>query len=173
MKNIRRKSRNAVMNNVFVYLVSIIVVVFCGFLVTNFILNFTSDSSTATQNKIIESIKEDFKQVYIKYGAENTKTYRLPKNIEYVCFVQKNCDVSLTDGFPSTFTSNQKSNLQSVIDGNNNVAVFDKSSLITSTNIGEINVKPSSGCLCIEQKNNKLNLIYSNERNKVYIRENN
>ncbi len=157
------------LNNVFVYLLSIIIVVFCGFLVTKFILNFTGDVKDSTNNQIFENLETDFNKVYIKYGAENVNEYKISAEIKYVCFAERTCNSSVIT-LPE-LNSNEKQSLNSVIEGNDNVILFTSNGVIGSKNIGEFYLKTQNKCLCIEPKNNRFNLIFTNEKNKVLIDE--
>lgn len=167
-EKMKMNSKKAALNNVFVYILSIIIVVFCSFLVVKFVSNFSGDAKSATENKVLDTLKEDYKEVYIKYGAENINTYRFSDGVETVCFVQKNCNSSLI----SEMNKNEQNSLNSIILGDDNVALFDKADILTSTNIGEFNVEEQSGCLCIKPNNNRINLVLTNQKNKVWIKEN-
>ena len=155
------------LNNVFVYLLSIIIVVFCGFLVTKFILNFTGDVKDSTNNQIFESLESDFKKVYIKYGAENVNEYKISEEIKYVCFVEKSRNSSLI----TLLNSNEQDSLNSIINGNDNVILFDNKGVLGSKNIGEFYIKNETKCLCVKPNNNRINIIFTNEKNKVLIDE--
>lgn len=153
------------LNNVFVYLLSIIIVVFCGFLVTKFILNFTGDVKDSTNNQIFENLESDFNKVYIKYGAENVNEYKISEEIEYVCFAEKMCNSTLV----TELNTDEQNSLNSVVKGNDNVILFDSKGVLGSKNIGEFYVKNETKCLCVKPKNNRINLIFTNEKNKVLI----
>lgn len=155
------------LNNVFVYLLSIIMVVFCGFLVTKFILSFTSDVKDSVDNKFFNTLESDFNSVYLKYGAENVNEYKFSQEIDKVCFVQSNCNSSTL----INLSLNEQNNLKTIIEGKDNVILFDKDNVIASKNIGEFYV--NSACLCIKPKNDRISLIFTNEKNKVWIKENN
>lgn len=163
------KSKKGVFNNVFVYLLSIVIVVFCGFLVMKFVLNFSGDAKTAIENNVLDELKSTQEHVYSTFGSESIEVFRFSSEVEMVCFVEKSCNSTLI----SNLNTNQKNSLNSIIEGSDNVALFDNSDIISSSNIGEFKVQNPTGCFCVKPKNNRVNLIFSNERNVVYIKENN
>ncbi len=160
--------RKAQTNQVFVYLLSIILILFAGFLVTKFILTFSSDVDSRIESKIYTDLEKDFKTVYSTYGSEKVLKYRLTSNIDNICFISNSdCinELNLND--------NSKSSLEMVFESGDNVALFNKEDIISSKNIGNFIVEDNNGCLCIKPKNSLFEIILENKRNQVYLTESN
>lgn len=165
------RQKKAQINKVFVYLLSLIIILFVGFLVVKFIMTFTSDVDKRTDSAIYKSMQNDFATVYRTYGAEKFFKYKVSSQVENICFIS---DINCIDD--STIIGddlNQASieSLKIVYQAGDNVVIFGKDDIINSQNIGSFKVK--DGCLCIKPNNNLLNLVFENNQNQVWIRENN
>jgi len=161
-----KKNKKSQTNQFFVYILSIIIILFVGFLVVKFIIAFTGDTEKAQNSKIYNDLEKDFKTVYTTYGAEKVLKYRLSSNVKQICFISKsNCINSLTN-----LTSDQRNDSKIIFSSGNNVILFGEETIINSQNIGNFEVG-GNGCLCLEIKNNLFSIIMENNRNEVYIKK--
>ena len=158
-------------NQVFIYLVSIIIVVFIGFLVTKFISTFSGDVETRLDSKIYESLKTDYGEVYRTFGSEEVNDYRLSGDVRLACFVNRVDQRCLDDVNSYDDINYDPENFNLTVEGGDNVILFDKNGIGGSTNIGSFIVE--NNCLCISPVNRKLSLVFENKNNDVYIFENN
>ena len=161
-------NKKAQVNQIFVYLVSIIIIVFVGFLVTKFIMGFTSDVELSNELKAYESIAKDLKAVYTNYGSEVVESYRVSSDVEYMCFAQDSSCIADLD----ELNDKQKADFEIIKQSGENAALFDSNDILTAQSIGEFNIK-DTGCICIKPNNNYINLVIENVRNTVFISENN
>lgn len=156
--------KKAQINQMFVYLVSIIVIVFAGFLVVNFISTFTQDTQLAGDTKFYEQMQRDFQRVFTQYDSEQLHTYSFSNEIQYVCLLDQRCDTST---LPSEGLDIQE--VETILQTQDNVALFDDTGLMSSYYIGEFLAE--DGCSCYQPNNNRLELFFRNQRNDVYIRK--
>lgn len=163
-------NKKSQMNNVFVYLLSIIMVLFVGFLVTKFIISFTGDVESRSESKLYDTLKQDFTTVYRTFGSEKAYDYRVSNDVDLVCFVE---DFSCIDNLNELdlISSSAKDELKIVKEASNNVAIFDNNGIVNSQNIGSF--KAPNGCFCVEPKNNRFSLVFQNNKNVVSVEENN
>jgi len=167
------ENKKAQTNKVFVYLLSIILILFAGFLVTKFIFTFEKDVSSKASVKIYSDIKSDFQKVYSTYGAEKVLEYRVSSKIDNICFVSiYSCIDEIGN---DVLNINSKNSLKAVFNASDNMALFNVGDIESSDNIGSFIVEnPSNpGCLCLKPANQLVSIILENRRNKVYLRENN
>ena len=159
------KNNKANIQQVFVYLLSIIMILFVGFLVTKFIITFQNDVDTRSQVKLYSSLEDDFKKVYTTYGSEKYLEYRLPTDITLVCFiVNAGCIDSLSE-----ISLDSKKSLKTIVNTGDNVIQLDSAGVVNSRDIGNFYV--TSGCKCIKPNNNIIKIIMENKKNKVFISE--
>ncbi len=169
-----KKQKKAQFDQVFVYLFSIIVIVFAGFLVTKFVKGFFDDTDKIMENEFYEKFEKDFETVYGTYGSEKIYKYKVNGNIEYVCFVSaSNCiadmavvtevSAELEDEITMMFT-----------DTNVNIMMFDKDNILNSRNTKKfiVDTENTGQCLCIKPNNGYFELIFENIDNKVHIAKN-
>lgn len=152
--------KKAQVNQMFVYLVSIILIVSAGFLVVNFVFSFTADTQLATDGKFYSQIEKDLNLVFVQYDSERSFTYSLSNNIEYVCFINSGCDTS------SLSVDSNQANV--VMQTDDNLALFDNSGIVSSSFIG--NFKIEDNCQCFKPNNRRLELFFQNIRNDVHIK---
>lgn len=160
------KNSKAQTNQIFVYLLSIMIILFAGFLVTKFIISFSSDADSRQNSEVYSKMSNDFERVYTTYGSERVLTYIVSNKIENVCFVTKSSSCTL-----SNTGLNQASldNLNVTFESGDNVALFSNKDLLGSGNIGKLYSTENDGCFCIKPKNNRIKYILNNNRNKVYL----
>jgi hypothetical protein len=162
-------NKKAVINQVFVYIMSTIAIIFVGFLVTKFIIAFTADSKGVIEDKFFTGLENDIKQVASRYASEGIINYKLGSEITNVCFVSKPaCAASIL-----TFANNLniEPNEITIISETSNLLIFNKDGISSDKSLTEYNSDVDSGCFCIKPKNNKFKLLIENRKNKVWISE--
>ena len=161
------KNNKAQVNKVFVYLSSMLLIIFVGFLVIKFIYHFEGSVDTKIQSKIYSNIEKDYNVVLKDYGSEKVVKYRLPENVKYICFISDlKCFNHLTkQQLNTTYDGNES--LNAIFNAGDNIALFSKDDIINSGNIGEFIIKDF--CQCIQPNNNFINLVIENIDNKVHI----
>lgn len=157
-------NKKAQMNQVFVYIMSIMVILFVGFLVTKFIMGYTEDTGAIVEQKFFERLEKDYRDVYKRYGSEEIVDYRVTSKVKNICFSKTpTCDFSSFD-LPI-----EASELEILFD-TSNIGLFDKDGVLTAKNIGEFEVE-GSGCFCIGTESSKFTLKIENKKNTVWISE--
>jgi len=156
--------RKAQTNQVFVYILSIILILFVGFLVIKFISSFSSDTQDVKNLKTLKQLKKDFQSVYIKYDSEKVLNYGVSSEVRNICFISKSsCINSLTN-----LSSSQREDLKTIFDSGENMIFLGDSKIIIKENIGDF-IATNNGCLCLEIKNNIFTIMMRNNKNKVYL----
>lgn len=157
--------KKAQINQVFVYIMSIILILFVGFLVTKFVITFSGDVEERADSKLFNDLQKDFDSVYRTYGSEKVLDYRITS--DKVCFVQESSCINSI----SNLDANQKQELSAVFDGGDNVVLFDDVGIVNSANLGDFIVK-DSGCKCFDvDSGGVFTVVIQNNKNDVYIFE--
>lgn len=149
-------NKKAQINKVFVYILSIMIVLFVGFLVVKFIIIFTNDSEKIAEVKFFETIKNDYNSVYKTYGALKNYDYRVSSEVKNIYLI--NQDLSCVDLI-------HQEDSQVLFNAGDNVLIFGKDGIISSSKIGNF----EGECLKILPKNNRFSLTFENIKNKVHI----
>jgi hypothetical protein len=161
-------NKKAVINQVFVYIMSTIAIIFVGFLVTKFIIAFTADSKDVIEDNFFTGLENDIKQVGSRYASEDIIDYKLGSEITNVCFVSEPiCAESLV----ALNNLNIKNNEITIISETSNLLIFNKDGISSDKSLIEYNSDIDLGCFCITPKNNKFKLLIENRKNKVWISE--
>lgn len=153
--------KKAQINQMFIYLVSIIIIVSAGFLVTKFIFTFSSDTQLAADAKFYQEIEKDIQRVYVQYDSERSHSYSLSNSVEYVCFLTPDCSNKDSLGVDSN-------SINTILQTQDNLALFDQTGLLSSGNIGIFNLE-NNQCICIQPNNRRIDLFFKNIRNDVFI----
>ncbi len=162
------KNKKAVINQVFVYLMSTIAILFVGFLVTKFILAFTSDSKDIVYTKFVSGFEHDVKEVSSRYGSEEIIKYKLDSEVTNVCFVSAlSCD---TDDLIDIYELPIEESEMSILAETSNLLVFNEDGVLLEEKIYTSTGK-WYGCLCVVPKNTKFTLLLENIKNVVWIRD--
>jgi hypothetical protein len=167
-------SKKADINMVFVYVTSIVIIAFVGYLVVGFIGNLGSDVADAQEQQFFNDFRSVFLPVYQSFNSEKVQEFKFPKKITLVCiFDSTNSDVSQVT-FPDTMI-NDSENLKFLIENNENLAIFDKNGLIQSSSIEQeftiehLDTTQPGGILCFEPINQRQSLFLENRRNDIVI----
>lgn len=156
-------SRRGDVQQVFVYLFSIIIISFAGFLVVQFIGVFTEDVDSRTDIVFFDRVSSAYDGVAKEWNSEKLETFRVTDNTEYACFMEPSCDTSTLPVDADT--------LDTVIEGEDNIALFSSNeNLIQSGSIGSFQTQDD--CFCIDSENitnNRFELFIENRRNDVHI----
>ena len=96
-------NNKAQVNQIFVYIMSIIIVLFIGFLVTKFVFTFSSDAQNRASYAIYDTLKTDYKDIYQTYGSEKVLKYKISSDVNEICFIS---DVNSIDNLVAVFSKN-------------------------------------------------------------------
>ena len=164
-KKIKKK---AVVDKVFIYISSIIIVVFCGFLVSKFVFTFSKDVDSKVNIEFFEKLEKDYLGVYRTYGDEKVLKYKVHTDVELVCLVpSKDCLDKVDAGLSANITNYDLSQLEDLVETGDNVVLYDADDVMISKKIGDYT--SLDGCFCVKPKQNKFDLLFQNIRNKVVI----
>lgn len=161
--------RKGQINRVFMYIFSIIVIVFAAYLVGNFVFTFSSDTDERAQIEFYKTLERDYDSVYRSFGSQKIYDYRLSNSITQVCFVAQNtCTSSL-----SLPENNLYSEINTIVSTGDNVILLERDNIDSSRSIGEFNFPDSqSQCQCINLSNSRFSLIMENSNNEVIFNKN-
>ncbi len=153
-------NNKADVNQVFVYLFSIIIISFAGFLVVKFVGVFSSDVDDRTDIIFFDNIDKAYTNIATNWNSESIEELRVTNDVSLVCFIESNCDTSRLQVDSEIIST--------IIEGGDNVAVFSSSStIIGSDKIGDFQVE--NDCTCFEPKQNRIELFIENDRNVIKI----
>jgi hypothetical protein len=156
-----KKNKKGQINQVFIYLVSILIIAFVGFLVVKFVYFFLNDTNERTNYKIYDDLDKDYNKIYSTYGSERIFKYYLSDNIESICFIDSlNCINSLN------LDSNLSSQIKTIFNSGDNVMLIEKgNNVLNSHKLGQF-----KGCFCENVSNNYISIMITNNDNVVYIK---
>lgn len=157
-------------NKIFVYVLSIIMVVFIGYIVIKFIAAFTSDTQDIITNKFFEEIEKDHKTTLTTYGSEKIMTYRVKDDITAICFATSTCN------FDNQELNNTLNNISSTaaeefrlsVENGENILMFDDVGITNTRKIDKFTI--SNGCTCIKPKQSRIEIIMENKRSDVIFK---
>lgn len=156
-------NKNAQVNQIFVYIMSIIIVLFIGFLVTKFVFTFSSDAQNRASYAIYDTLKTDYKDIYQTYGSEKVLKYKISSDVNEICFIS---DTNSIDNLE--LDSSVKEDMKLITESGDNIIIL-SDGIKNSDNIGKFNI--DSGSFCITPNNGYFTLVFENRRNSVYISE--
>lgn len=161
-------------NRIFLFLLSIMVVVFAGFLVIKFISSFTNTQSSATDITFIKDLNSVYNDVYKNYGGEQLFSNRVSSKIKVICFIPENRNeskdneaIKLLNESVKRFSEN---NFKTLLTTDSNIFIYSKNDLISDERIGKFYTK-NEKTLCIEPKNRMIDIYIENLKNKVYLQK--
>lgn len=159
------KTKKAAINQVFVYIMSTIVILFVGYLVVKFTVAFSSDSQTVIEDKFYSGLENDIRRVASRYGSEELYNYKITSQITNLCFVsEKSCTNSLSN-LPL-----EPSEIELLAE-NSNFLIFDKDGIIAERKINSFKSDSNNGCFCVKPNNGNFKLLVENRKNTVFISE--
>lgn len=162
-------NKKAVINQVFVYIMSTIAIIFVGVLVTKFIIALQTDTKAIIEDKFYSGLDNDLKQVAARYGSEEILEYKLGSEIKNVCFV------STPSCADQDFITNNKLNIEEnelqILSENANLLIFNEDGISTEKNLIKYSSSVGNGCFCIKPDNNRFELLLENRKNKLFISE--
>lgn len=166
-------SKKTQITKVFVYISSIIIIVFCAFLVGKFILTFSHDTKEVVQTKFFNEIEKNYDMAKKSWGSQYTFDYKVPSKVRYVCFLNTQSCVDSGVNLNSSYLNNlvQSSSIvedtKMIYSTGNNIIIYDREGLLTSKKLQEIYIDE---CFCVEPSTHgNFKLEVENRRNKVYI----
>jgi hypothetical protein len=160
--------KKAEINQIFVYLVSIIVIIFVGFLVIKFISAFVSDIDTKENIQIYDDLKKDFVKISQNYGGESVKDYNLASEVKLVCFRSVNSNNNcLKEKYVQIPISQEEMN--SLIETKSDFFVFTQNGILGAKPIGDYAIKGGLKCICTKPKRGSIKVAIENFRNDLII----
>lgn len=160
------KNKKAVINQVFVYIMSIIAILFVGFLVTKFIIAFGNDSKDIIGENFFTTLQNDLEQVASRYNSEEVLEYKINGEVVRMCFISKtSCVSNLPVDLPIEISELE------ILSENSNLLFFDKDTVTSQRKILDFESTQSGGCFCITPNNNRFNLLIENRKNNLYVSE--
>ena len=160
-------NKKAVINQIFVYLMSTIAILFVGFLVTKFIIAFTADSKDVIEDKFFSGLEHDVSQVASRYGSEEILDYKINKEIKNICFVPNSI---CAEGLVAANNLPIQENEITILSENSNFLIFKEDGISSDKVIKQYNSESAGNdCFCIQPNNGKFTLLIENKKNKVWI----
>lgn len=170
IKNCNKTNKKGQMNKIFIYLLSIIMIVFIGFLVAKFIGLFSENVNTVTENKFYNEFEKNFNIVYTTSGSEKFYKYKVSQEVHLVCFVSKKaCIQNVPELNNNNLPLGVNDSIAELADNKHNIVMLDKNDILNSRSIPNINIEENGGCFCINPKQGYFDLLFENIRNKVWI----
>ncbi|MEC8339829.1 MAG: hypothetical protein VXZ40_04330, partial [Nanoarchaeota archaeon] len=83
-------TKKAEINMIFVYITSIVLIGFVGYLVVGFIGSLSEDTQNAQQQKFFDEFTVIFNQVYQSFNSEKVQEFYFPNSITFVCILDEN-----------------------------------------------------------------------------------
>lgn len=161
-------SRRSQMNQTFVYVFSVIIIVFAAFLVIKFVLAFTSDTSKVAQSKFFDDFEKNLGKVSSTVSSEEVFSYKVSNNMKVVCFISEKGCVDTLDVLDGISLSGKES-VKALFDAGDTIVLFNENDVETSKEIKGFSAK--DGCFCVEPDFGVFKLLIQNVRNKVFVSE--
>ncbi len=140
---------------VFIYVVSIIIIAFTGFLVIKFIISFSNISEDSTITVFYDKFSESYNKIKVKYGGMEGKKFKLLNKITKVCLIED--------------TKECNSEVLKSLDNTANIVLYENENIYDTKKIGNFKLL-NSKCLCKNLTDSKkIEVIFENKKNKVYL----
>lgn len=153
--------KKAQVNQIFVYISSIMVILFLGFLVSKFVFTFSNDAQDRASFKIYDTLKVDYNDIYQTYGSEKVLQYKVNNEVKEICFISDTNSIDNLDVEEVT-----RDDMKIIAESGDNIIILNEG-IKNSDNIGSFIV--NEGSFCIKPNNGYFTLVLSNNKNKVYI----
>lgn len=147
--------RNAQVNQIFVMVFSVLVIVFGVFLVVRFVGAMNNDVSNRILLDTLAEFELDYISVKNEFNSEAIHTYRIPGSVDEINFITPYCN-TITQTYAEAFSNGY---FIVLIDGSGQVLEFRE--------IDEFN-KDIDECIVIEDPE-LVNIAYINQRNQIII----
>lgn len=157
-------NKKADINQVFIYLVSILIVAFIGFLVIQFVSTFSSDTQARADSQFYSTFEKVHERTAQQWNSEKIQEFRVSQEVEHICFLTPQCDEEDLD-----IDEALKHFIPTLIDGGDNVIMFSQDDIINSRSMPSFNLEED--CTCIQTVDRRISLLFENNRNQVYISE--
>lgn len=150
-------NRKSNINIIFIYIASGIIVFFIGFLVINFVYQFSQDTGQANINKFYREFEKEYKKVHSSYGSMTSEKFTsLPSDVTSVCLMEDTSDCSNTQ--------------LNALKNSANIGLLQRKSLLSSKKIGNFQVKGNNNCTCYNlSTSGNIKILFENKRNKVIL----
>ena len=140
-------------NQIFIFVFSVLIVAFGGFLVVSFVGALNNDVGERVLEDTLSQFKLDYTSIRNEFNSEALHTYKIPGSVETITFVTPAC--TLSDSYITAFKNGY---FIVFLDSDEQVLEF--------TELDEFGV--FEGCLKIDDKD-VITLAYKNSRNVVTI----
>lgn len=161
-------NKKADVSQVFIYISSVVVIGFVGFLVVSFVSSFLNDTNKTQENIFVKEFESSLNEIYKKYNSEDIVEYRVPSSITFICILDGTLQPSGVQ-FPSDMI-NDSENLLFLHSSDENIGVFDENGLISSKKFETpFEIDLNKGFICIEPINNRFEIFFENRKNEVFV----
>ncbi|MCA9486049.1 MAG: hypothetical protein H6500_04065 [Candidatus Woesearchaeota archaeon] len=155
--------KKAEIHTVFIFILSIIMILFIGYLVTKFTLTFVEDKEMRENSLIYTHLRADIEKVASNYGSEKFAEYKVSSKAQYLCVASQSfCSPEGTLLPESTLEK-----IQVLYETGSNVVLLDNSAILTHNKIENINADPA--CFCVKISKGIIKLFIENRNNKVFV----
>jgi hypothetical protein len=162
------KNKKSEVNQIFTYVLSIIIIGFCGFLVVKFLGGFLGSVDTNKNIEFYEKLKSEYVLTLKDRGSEKIFNSKISSEISNVCFM------SDIQNETCLYEKNQilsKEEIKTILETNHNIFIFSEDSLLKTLDIGNIQFTKPVDCECFKNINNKISFYFVNNRGKIFIEE--
>lgn len=146
-------NKKAQVNQIFIFVFTILIIVFCGFVVLKFVGALNNDVGDRITKDLLLKIEIDILSIQNEFNSEGLHTYKIPGKVQTISFLTPACSLNLS--YKSSFESSYHIVL---LDDTNQVLDF--------LEIPEFGI--TNGCLEISDKET-ISLAFKNNRNKITI----
>ncbi len=147
--------KKAQVNQIFVMVFSVLVIVFGVFLVVKFVGAMNNDVSNRILLDTLTEFELDYTSVRNEFNSEAIHTYRIPGAVDEINFITPHCN-TITETYVESFSN-----------GYFVVLLDDSGQVLEFREIEEFN-KDIDECIVIEDPE-LINIAYINQRNQIII----
>ena len=156
------KNKKSQITKIFTYLLSIIMIISCSYLVIGFIYNIVYETDRKQDYDFFREVERDYSYVSTTYGIEKKVEYRISSQIDKVCFaLEYECLLTEVNFL-------EQEDIESLEDSKVNFFVFEDQKISLIKNLGLVFLREER-CSCFDTNTNLLSFYMVNENNKVYI----
>ncbi len=164
------RNKKGLVDKVFVFSFSLIIIVFVGYLATKFIISFTGSAKEKEYIDFYNKIEKDYNSVYTTYGSEKIFQYYVNSKVKHICFISSNECIKELDTVLLNVKNYDYDSLKMIYESGNNIVLYGNDDILGSKKIGKFNEEGK--CFCIIPKSGIFKLYFENQKNKIIILEN-
>jgi hypothetical protein len=151
----RADNKRGDVNQVFVYAVSTIVVVFVAILGVNFVSTLGDDVNSRTISSFVNSIEEDLSAIQAEFNSESVEEYRIPGSISKLAFITPACNTEEYSDYSNDYY----------------IIVYDSDNQVLEVR-EVIEYGVDGGCIEFERSEAEfIELAFVNQRNEILIQD--